>query len=91
MKYLLSILLLIPIFAFAVGDECINEHTPNLKNLCMAKQYANATQCERISSIDLRLQCISVVRSKQRDNMWSIKPLNLATSDIRNETKFFNR
>jgi len=57
----------------------------------MAKQYANATQCERISSIDLRLQCISVVRSKQRDNMWSIKPLNLATSDIRNETKFFNR
>jgi len=91
MKYILSILLSIPLSALAVGDECINEHTPDLKNLCMAKQYANATQCDRISSIDLRLQCISVVRSKQRDSMWAIKPLNLATSDIRTETKFFNR
>ena len=91
MKYILSILLSIPLSALAVGDECINEHTPDLKNLCMAKQYANATQCDRVSSIDLRLQCISVVRSKQRDSMWAIKPLNLATSDIRTETKYFNR
>jgi hypothetical protein len=91
MKYILSILLSIPLSALAVGDECINEHTPDLKNLCMAKQYANATQCDAIKSIEFRTQCISVVKNKQRDSMWAIKPINLSTADIRTETKYFNR
>jgi hypothetical protein len=88
MKYILSILLTIPLTAFAVGDECINEHVPDLKNFCMAKQYGNATQCDRIGSLVMKAECMSIIKSKQREAIWSIKPLDLATADIRGEKKF---
>jgi hypothetical protein len=47
----------------------------------MANQYANATECDKIRNLDLKTQCISVVRNKQRDAMWAIKPMDLAKAN----------
>jgi hypothetical protein len=91
MKKLLLILFFTPMLVLAKGDDCINEHNRDQREFCMAKQYANATQCDTIKSIELRMQCVSVVKIKQRDSMWAIKPMNLSTADIRTETKYFNR
>jgi hypothetical protein len=75
------IILLLPILAYAKGDDCINEHTPDLRKFCMANQYANATECDKIRNLDLKTQCISVVRNKQRDVMWTIKPMDIAKAN----------
>jgi hypothetical protein len=88
MKYILSFLLYIPLSVLAVGDLCINEHVPDLKNFCMAKQYVNATQCDRIGSLIMKAECMSFIKTKQREVIWAIKPLDLATADIRGEKKF---
>ena len=86
MKILL--LLLLPIFAYAKGDECINEHTSDLRKLCMARQYANSTACDSISNLDLKTSCIAMVRTKHRESMWAIKPMDIASVDVRGDKKY---
>lgn len=85
---LLLLTILIATNALAVGDECINELTPNAKNFCLAKQYANVTKCDAITSVGMKTECISVVKTKQRDSMWSIKPIDIATADVRGDKKY---
>lgn len=82
------LLLLLYTLSHAKGDECINEHTPDLRRFCMARQYANGTECDKIENLDLKSQCVAVVRTKQRDIMWSIKPMDVASLDIRSDRKY---
>jgi len=74
----LVLLLLIPVLGFAKGDECINERNANLKNLCLAREYANVTQCERITVFDVKVNCITTVKNFQRETQWSFKPVDVA-------------
>ena len=89
MKILL--LLLLPIFTYAKGDECINEHTPDLRRFCMARQYANSTACDPISNLDLKTSCIAMVRAKHRESMWAIKPMDVASVDVRGDKKYIRQ
>ena len=84
----LILLLLIPVLSFAKGDECINEQNLNLKNLCLAKEYANVTQCERITVFDLKTQCITTIKNHQRETQWAIKAIDISTADIRGDKKY---
>jgi hypothetical protein len=84
----LLLLLLIPVLSFAKGDECINEHTPDLRKFCMARQYANSTACDSISNLDLKTSCIATVRAKHRESMWAIRPIDVATADVRGDKKY---
>lgn len=86
MKILL--LLLLPILTYAKGDECINEHTPDLRRFCMARQYANSTACDSISNLDLKTSCIAMVRTKHRESMWAIKPMDIDSADTRGDRKY---
>ena len=85
---LLLLLTLFPILSLAKGDECINEHTPDLRRFCMAKQYANGTECDKIRNLDIKGQCVSIVRNKQREVMWAIKPMDVASIDTRGDKKY---
>ena len=86
MKFLL--LILFPFLVYAKGDECINEHNPNLKNLCLAKEYANVTQCEKITFFEMRSNCISIIKHKQRETQWAFKPIDTSTIDTRGDKKY---
>jgi hypothetical protein len=86
MKILL--LLLIPVLSFAKGDDCINEHNANQRAYCMAVQYANGTACDSINSLDLKSRCITKVKYIQRESMWSIKPMNTSTADVRGDRSY---
>ena len=88
MRILLLLTLCLPLMTRAVGDECVNEPTSNLKLFCQARAQASATQCDRITTLDSCVQCIAVVRKKQRELQWAIRPLDLATSDIRGDKKY---
>ena len=82
------LLLLIPVLGFAKGDECINERNANLKNLCLAKEYANVTQCEQITVFDLKIQCITTIKNRQRETQWTFKPMNVLTADTRGDHQY---
>jgi len=84
----LFLLLFFPILAFAKGDECINEHKPDQRAFCLASEYANATACEPIQNLDLRSSCIAVVRNKQRDSRWAVKPMEVAALDTRGDRRY---
>ena len=91
LQFLLIIFILLclpPMLAHAKGDECINERNSNLKNLCLAKEYANVTQCDRITVFDMRSQCISSIRNRQRETQWGFKPTNVLTADTRGDHQY---
>jgi hypothetical protein len=85
---LFLLLLCIPVFCVAKGDKCINEHNPNQRAYCMAVQYANGTACDVINNMDLKSSCIAKVKSTQREIMWTIRPMDLSSADIRGSQKY---
>ncbi|MEI7738334.1 MAG: hypothetical protein WCJ99_06325 [Betaproteobacteria bacterium] len=68
---LLMVACLMPLFAWAAGDECINESNGQLKLLCQAKHHASAGYCDKITSMGPRMECISAVRNRQREINWA--------------------
>lgn len=85
---LLLLLTLFPILSLAKGDECINEHNPNQRAFCLATQYANGTACDSITNLDLRSQCISTVKNKQRAVVWKFNSIDVSTADVRGDRKY---
>ena len=81
-------LILPPLLAQAKGDECINEHNSNQRAFCLATQYANGTACDSITSLDLRSQCISTVKNKQRAVVWKFTTIDTSTADVRGDRKY---
>lgn len=87
MKLFLILLSLVPVFAQANGDECINE-TGNAQLMCRARAQISASYCERITSMELKSDCLSMVKNRQRDIIWKIKPFDIATADVRGDKKY---
>lgn len=91
LQFLLIIFILLclpPMLAHAKGDECINEHNQNQHAYCVAIVYANGTACDSITNLDLRSQCISTVKNKQRTIMWGVKTIDVSTADVRGDRKY---
>ena len=84
----LILLLLIPVLSFAKGDECINERNANLKNFCLAREYANVTQCERITTFEMKSSCITTIKNRQRETQWAFKVIDVSTADTRGDRKY---
>lgn len=76
-RFIFTAILLAPVLAWAVGDECVNEHNENLKQLCLAKEHASAGYCDKITSMGTKMECILAVRNKQREVTWAIKPIDM--------------
>ena len=77
-KIIIAILSFAPVLVWAVGDECINEHNENLKQLCLAKAHASAGYCDKITSMGTKIECIMIVRNRQRELTWSVKPIDMS-------------
>jgi hypothetical protein len=77
-KIIIAILSFAPVLVWAVGDECINEHNENLKQLCLAKEHASAGYCDKITSMGTKIECIMIVRNRQRELTWSVKPIDMS-------------
>jgi hypothetical protein len=76
-RFIAIVLFLAPAMGWAVGDECVNEHNENLKQLCLAKEHASAGYCDKITSMGTKMECILTVRNKQREITWTIKPIDM--------------
>ncbi len=77
-KFITVVLAFSPVMVWAVGDECINEQNENLKHLCLAKEHASASYCDKITSMGTKMECIMTVRNRQRELTWSIKPMDMS-------------
>jgi hypothetical protein len=77
-KFITVVLALSPVMVWAVGDECINEQNENLKHLCLAKEHASASYCDKITSMGTKIECIMTVRNRQRELTWSVKPMDMS-------------
>ena len=77
-KFITAIFVCIPMISWAVGDDCINEHNENLKHLCLAKEHASASYCDKITSMGTKIECIMTVRNRQRELTWSVKPMDMS-------------
>jgi hypothetical protein len=77
-KIIIAILSFAPVLVWAVGDECVNEHNENLKQLCLAKEHASAGYCDKITSMGTKIECIMIVRNRQRELTWSVKPIDMS-------------
>ena len=78
------VFLLLPLFAWAVGDECINEANEQLKLMCKAKHHASAGYCDTMSSMGTRMECILAVRNKQREINWAAPKPKVLPPPIQN-------
>jgi hypothetical protein len=92
LKSLLLVALLLPLVCKAAGgDECINSKIGDERELCIAKTRVNAGNCENIVNMGIRSDCLSIVKNKQRQLVWAIKPMSAETVHIRSESsKAFN-
>ena len=87
LKLLLFVALLLPLLCKAAGgDECINSKVGDEREFCIAKTRINAGNCENIISMGIRSECLSMVKHKQRQLVWGIKPLSSETVHIRSES-----
>jgi hypothetical protein len=60
------ILMLFP-SAFAGDiDQCNQIHEPNQHHLCIAKVTLSANECEKITNLELKSDCVFKVRDAQR-------------------------
>ena len=83
-KTLISLFLFAPMFAMAVGDECINESNEQLKLMCKAKNHASAGYCDKITSMGTRMECILLVRNRQREINWAAPKPKVLPPPIQN-------
>ena len=58
---------LVPVVAHADMSQCVRESSQDKKNYCLASYAASGTFCDRISSYELRTQCMRMVVIKQRE------------------------
>ena len=87
MKLILIALALLPLFAQAGGDVCINE-TGNQQLMCRAHAQISASYCERMTSFEFKADCVTMVKNRQREIIWKIKPFDVATADVRGDKKY---
>jgi hypothetical protein len=86
-KTFLFVALFLPLLCKAAGgDECINSKAGDERELCIAKTRVNAGNCENIISMGIRSDCLSMVKHKQRQLIWGIKPLSAETVHIKSES-----
>jgi hypothetical protein len=58
---------LIPSTSHADMNQCVREVSQDKKNYCMASYAGSAAFCDKISSYELRTQCMRMVIAKQRE------------------------
>jgi len=46
--------------------------------LCLAKEHASASYCDKITSMGTKIECIMTVRNRQRELTWSVKPMDMS-------------
>lgn len=78
------IVLTMPLLSYAVGDECINESSEQLKLLCKAKHHASAGYCDKMSSMGTRMECVLAVRNRQREINWAAPKPKVLPPPIQN-------
>jgi hypothetical protein len=83
-KALITLFLLAPMFAMANGDECINERDAQLKLMCKARNQASAGYCDKITSMGTRMECIFLVRNRQREITWAAPKPKVLPPPIQN-------
>lgn len=76
--------LVFPLLAYAVGDECVNEKSEELKLMCKAKNHASAGYCDKMSSLGSRMECVLVVRNRQREINWAAPKPKVLPPPIQN-------
>ena len=83
-RFLLLLTLITPMLSYAVGDECINESSEQLKLLCKAKHHASAGYCDKLTSMGTRMECVLAVRNRQREINWAAPKPKVLPPPIQN-------
>jgi hypothetical protein len=83
MRFLIILLVISTSQCWAGLDECTKEHNADKKKLCVAVATSNASDCDKIQNLDLRISCIKEVRDNSRGATWKIQPLNDKNTNFR--------
>jgi len=81
-RTLLLMICFLPSLACAMGNPCDEGLTGDGKLLCNAKRTISVSQCEKGSSMEFRMNCVSAVRNRQRDELYGVKPMTAANTRI---------
>ncbi len=81
-KTLLLLICSLPSLACAMGNPCDEGLTGDEKLLCNAKRTISVSLCEKGSSMEFRMNCVSAVRNRQRDELYGVKPMTAANTRI---------
>ena len=76
------LLLALPGFACAMGNPCEEGLQGDEKLLCNAKRSISVNECDKGSSMEFRMFCVSAVRIRQRDHLYGVKPMTAANTKI---------
>lgn len=81
-KTLLLLICSLPSLACAMGNPCDEGLTGDEKLLCNAKRTISVSLCEKGSSMEFKMNCVSAVRNRQRDELYGVKPMTAANTRI---------
>jgi hypothetical protein len=81
-KVFLLFLCAMPTWACAMGNPCEEGLQGDDKLLCNAKRSISVSECDKGSSMEFRMFCVSAVRNRQRDHLYGVKPMNASNTRI---------
>ena len=81
-KTVLLLICSLPSLACAMGNPCDEGLKGDEKHLCNAKRTISVSECEKVSSMEYKMTCVSAVRTRQRDELYGVKPMTASNTRI---------